>query len=88
LTPFPIAGTLLAAFTHHMDGAVAASQLLRSLLGGLYSFVLFFLILGSTLNVTGIVASFVAASVGSLALQCLLGWQAKRVHNEPAATLR
>jgi hypothetical protein len=87
LTPFPIAGTLLAAFTHHADGAVAASQLLRSLLGGLYSFVLFFLILGSALQVADIGSSFVAASVGSLLLHSLLGWQTKRVHDEPATTI-
>jgi hypothetical protein len=72
LTPFPVAATLLAAFTHHVDGGAASSQLLRSLLAGLYSFALFFLIFGTALTVTGIVWSCVIATAGSLALHALL----------------
>lgn len=62
LTPFPVVATLLAAFTHRTDGAVASTQLLRSLLIGLYSFALFFFILGTLLPVATLALSCISAT--------------------------
>ena len=46
LTPFPITSTILVSFTHHNEGAAAASQFLRGLLKGLFSFAVFVLVVG------------------------------------------
>jgi hypothetical protein len=69
LTPFPVAATLLAAFTHHLEGAAAAARLLRGLLVGLFSFALFFLIVGISVKLWGTVVAFTAATLGAIAMQ-------------------
>jgi hypothetical protein len=70
LTPFPVAATLLAAFTHHAEGEAAAARLLYGLLAGLFSFALFFLVVGTFVERWGIAPAFSAASLAALALQC------------------
>ena len=66
LTPFPVAATILAAFTHHFSGADAAAKLLRSLVAGLYSFAIFFLVGGTALKSRSITVAFVAAGAAAL----------------------
>jgi hypothetical protein len=68
LTPFPIAATILAASTHHFEGAGAVGQLLRGLVIGLLSFASFFLILGLLITPWGVSAAFAAATGGALVL--------------------
>jgi len=65
LTPFPIAATILAAFTHHSNGPDAAIRLLRSLLSGLSSFAVFFLTAGTLLSIS-VPAAFTAAVCAAL----------------------
>lgn len=68
LTPFPIAASILAAFTHHAEGPVAVSRLLRGLLVGLFSFALFFFAVGSLIVSSGTAIAFTIAVAGTLAL--------------------
>lgn len=66
LTPFPIAITIMATFTHRHEGSAAARCLLRGLLTGLASFLVFFLIVGALLSRLGISRAFVVATCGAL----------------------
>lgn len=72
LTPFPIAATILAAFTHRLDGGRAASQLLRSLLIGLFAFAVFLLVVGMTIEHWTVGAAFVSATFATLAVHALV----------------
>jgi hypothetical protein len=75
LAPFPVAVTILSTFTQHHDGAAAARRFLRSLLPGLISFAVFFLIAGVLLRGTGVALSFLAATSGALAAH-MAAWRA------------
>jgi hypothetical protein len=66
LTPFPVAVTIMAAFTHHHDGAAAARRFLRALLLGLVSFAVFFLAIGALIAGLGVVRAFTAATLAAL----------------------
>jgi hypothetical protein len=68
LTPFPVAATILGAFTHRFEGASAAVRLLRGLLAGLFAFAVFFLMLAVTMERWGVAASLGVASVAMFAL--------------------
>lgn len=72
LTPFPIVTTILAAFTHRLDGGHAASQLLRSLLIGLFAFAAFLLVVGTTIEHWTVGAAFAAATVATLGVHALV----------------
>jgi hypothetical protein len=72
LTPFPVAATILAAFTHRLEGGRAASQLLRSLLIGLFAFAVFLLVVGTTIEHWTVGAAFVAATVATLAVHAFV----------------
>jgi hypothetical protein len=67
LTPFPIAVTILAAFTQHFEGAEAATRLLRGLVAGLFSFAIFFLVAGLAITRWPVSMTFAAAMVTALA---------------------
>lgn len=66
LTPFPLYGSTLAAFTHHFQGKAAASRLLRGMVGGSFAFAVFFLIVAGLLEQWGIAATFSFALVATL----------------------
>ncbi len=68
LTPLPIATTILAAFTHRSDGGPAASQFLRSLVIGLFSYAVFVFAVGVTVGHWPVVTVFTTASVATLAM--------------------
>jgi hypothetical protein len=72
LTPFPVAATILASFTHRFDGSAATARLLRNLLAGLFSFALFFLVVGELIERRGIATSFVAGIAAALAMHPLV----------------
>jgi hypothetical protein len=72
LTPFPVAATILAAATHHFEGSAAAGRLLHGLLVGLFSFAVFFLVVGAVVVSWGITVAFAAATVGALAFHAAL----------------
>jgi hypothetical protein len=68
LSPFPVYTTIMASFTHHLEGEAAAVRLLRGLVTGLFTFATFFLVLGTTIEPFGIGASFGLALMVSLTL--------------------
>jgi hypothetical protein len=72
LTVFPVATTVLAAFSHRSEGAPFAIHLLRGLAAGLYSLSAFFLTLAVTLDVWGTAPAFFAASAAALATQAVV----------------
>lgn len=69
LTIFPIATTILAAFTHRAEGGASAVHLLRGLAAGLYSLTAFFLTLAFGLARLGTTLGFAAAAAAALATQ-------------------
>ena len=71
LSPFPVYAGVLAIFAHRQSGGDAASNVLRGLLLGLFSFGAFFLVLAVGLNRFGIGLSFLVATVTALAIQGL-----------------
>ena len=66
LTPFPITSTILVSFTHHNEGAAAASQFLRGLLKGLFSFAVFVLVVALAVTSWSIAATFSVATIVTL----------------------
>jgi len=74
LSPFPTFSTVIAVFTHHQQGADTASQLLRGVVVGTFSFLGFFLAVALLLPVapmfwTYLAATAVSVGVNSLALR-------------------
>jgi hypothetical protein len=78
LAPFPIFASILAAFTHALQGPAAAARLLRGVVLGLFAFTTFFLVLGLLLVPAGIAAAFFAAIGVTLALQGVSLWLLRR----------
>ena len=68
LAPFPLYGTVLAAFAHRLQGADQAAGVLRGLLLGLFAFATFFLVLSLALP-SGIAEAFVLAAILGLGVQ-------------------
>ena len=68
LTPFPITSTILVSFTHYNEGAAAASQFLRGLLKGLFSFAVFVLVVGLAVTSWSIAATFFVATIVTLVI--------------------
>ena len=58
LTPFPIYATTMGAFTHRSQGGEEAVKLLRGIVIGTFTFIIFFLIISSTIVAWGLTASF------------------------------
>ena len=80
LTVFPIAASVLAAFSHRSLGAPFAIHLLRGLAAGLYCLTAFFLALALLLERAGIAGAFAVAVLASLAVQAIV----LRALNPPA----
>lgn len=72
LTPFPVYATVLAAFTHVFQGADETGRFLRGVVGGLFSFATFFLIVALGLERWGISATFGLAVVVTLLMHGVL----------------
>ena len=72
LTPFPIAATILAASTHRASGPFAAVRLLRSLIRGLLSFAIFFLVAGWLLKGGNVPLAFGAATLAAFVSHAIL----------------
>lgn len=69
LAPFPIYTTILAVFTHRLDGPAATAQFLRGCMLGLFASCAFFLVLSLLLLPAGILIAFVAATISTLSIQ-------------------
>ena len=68
LAPFPLYGSVLAAFAHRIQGAGPAVGVVRGLLLGLFAFSSFFLVLALLLT-HGVALAFACAIVIALAVQ-------------------
>lgn len=69
LATFPLYAALLAVFACRLQGADAATRVLRGLLIGLFAFAGFFLVLAVLLDHASIAAAYAAAIAVALALQ-------------------
>jgi hypothetical protein len=71
LSPFPVYAGVLAAFTHAVDGAEPARQLLRGVLSGLFAFASFFATLALALPHLSTGAAFALATAAALLIQAV-----------------
>jgi len=78
LSTFPLFAGVLTVFAHHAQGKAAATNVLRGLLLGLFSFAAFFVALGATIERFGIAPGFTAALSAALAVQALSLFLARR----------
>jgi len=78
LATFPAYATILAVFTHHFQGGKAATQLLRGVVAGTFSFAAFFLIVGGVIMKLGIPAAFGLATVAALSIHGCSLWLVRR----------
>ncbi|HEV8473082.1 MAG TPA: hypothetical protein VGR82_09925 [Methylomirabilota bacterium] len=78
LAPFPLYAAILTVFAHAILGPVAAVDVLRGLLVGLFAFAAFFLVLAATLEGAGMLAAFSAALLTALAVQVASLWALTR----------
>jgi hypothetical protein len=61
LGTYPVILTVVCAFTHHSWGADAVLRVLRGVTISLFSFVVFFLVVGTLLPIAGLVLSYACA---------------------------
>ncbi|MGH7598612.1 MAG: GNAT family N-acetyltransferase [bacterium] len=78
LAPFPVYASVLAVFTHHFQGGAAATQLLRGVVAGTFSFAVFFLIMAAMIVKWGIGVAFGLASVAALSMHGCSLWLLQR----------
>ncbi|HEX6777616.1 MAG TPA: hypothetical protein VF099_05395 [Ktedonobacterales bacterium] len=78
LAPFPLYATILAIFTHRLQGPASAALVLRGLLLGLFAFAGFFLALAALLEPLGIAPAFAAAITIALTIQAGSLWVVRR----------
>lgn len=71
LSPFPTFTTVIAVFTHHQQGADTASQVLRGLVVGSFSFLSFFLVVALLLPAAPMLPTYLAATAASLGVNSL-----------------
>jgi len=69
IAPYPLYATVLAVFSHRLQGPASAVSVLRGLLLGLFAFAGFFLTTAQLLEGTSIALAFGAAIVVALVLQ-------------------
>src|SRR4030095_12526701 len=81
LATYPLYGTILAGFAHHLEGPGPAIRVLRGLLLGLFAFAGFFFVLALMFERAGIGRAFSAAIVCALVLQAgalwAMGWDSR-----------
>jgi hypothetical protein len=71
-TPFPVASSVLAAFSHRLSGSATAIRVLRGMLAGLFGLVAFFVVEGWALPTRGLLTATTAALAVALVLQGLI----------------
>jgi len=72
VSTYPVILTVVGTFTHHRWGREAVWGMLRGLTVSLFSFVVFFLVVGLTLSSVGLVGSYVLASAVALVMTTAL----------------
>lgn len=78
ISPFPVFTIVLAVFSHRERGGVVAVPYSRGLLLSLVGFAVFFLIVALFLERLGIAATFVLATIASLAASITAVWANRR----------
>lgn len=79
LAPFPIATSVLSAFVHAQDGAVAVAHTLRGMLRGLPGFITFCFLVAVLVERWGIAGAFLTATLAAVAVQVVVQrWFADR----------
>jgi len=68
LAPFPMFTTILAVFTHHFQGPNVARRLLRGVVAGSFTFVVFFLFISLLVNRWGIAIAFSLAILAAIVI--------------------
>jgi hypothetical protein len=81
LAALPVLACVLAVFTHREQGGAQAVALLRGMLAGMGSFVLFCQVIALALVPYGIGPAFAAATVVALAVQALAVYPPVAVHS-------
>ena len=82
--PFPVIGSVMAAFTHATRGREALQGYSAALLQGLPSFACFTTIVAFALQPWGLLTAFLAASVASAASHAvLISWSNRRANGVP-----
>lgn len=72
LTPFPVVGTVIAAFTHAHSGPEPTLEILRGFVIGLFAFAVFCLLVSLLLLQTTIAIAFLAAFAAAIAIQAVV----------------
>lgn len=85
LTPFPVIASVLAVFTHALDGAAAVQRYAAALLRGLPSFAAFTTTAGLLVGSVGTGTGFALATCAALASHALLIAAHRRHAEGPAA---
>jgi hypothetical protein len=81
LAPFPLYATILAVFTHRFHSAQASSNLLRGVVLGSFSPVIFFLAVAALIQPVGIPLTFLCATSLTLAVHGLSLMLLRRSHH-------
>jgi len=71
LSPFPVYGSILAVFAHRESGGAAAADVMRGLETGMFSFAVFFTIVGLLIVHSGMLIAFASATAATLVVQTL-----------------
>ena len=78
ISPLPIFATIFAVFTHHLQGATAARQVLHGVIVSSFACAVFFLVVAGLLEHWGILATFSGALLAALLIQGCSLWLARR----------
>jgi Protein of unknown function (DUF3147) len=81
LAALPVLACVLAVFTHREAGATAAIGLLRGMLAGMASFVIFCQLIALLIVPDGVAAAFSAATAVALAIQVVAVYAPAAVHS-------
>jgi hypothetical protein len=82
LAALPVLACVLAVFTHREHGGTQAVALLRGMLAGMASFVLFCQVIAVAIVPYGIAAAFIAATGVALAVQAIAVYPPTPVHSQ------
>jgi hypothetical protein len=83
LAPFPVAGTVLAGFTHRNCGAESAIRLLRGFMRGLFGMAAFAFVMASLLQSLGLWQSLTLGCASALATTALVTMGDQRLTPAP-----
>ena len=78
LAPFPLYVLILSVFAHYFDGPETVNRILKGMLQGMFSFIIFFMIIVKLIERLGIGMTFLLAITAALGLQALIAWARKR----------